>query len=217
MSWLSSAIGQIPFIGHPINEVGKLLPSGGQLIGGAALGPIGSVIGGAVDGNTTPTQKTIGNTIAGAEGLAGGGVGLAGLLGGGTATGAAAGAIPGAAGAAGGATSLASILAQIPGIGGLLSGLVNGAGGASGLIDKGLGAAQLVNAANLQKQSTGYAKNAMDTANQSYDSRAPLRLAGVQGMLNPKPSSDLSGLSSVTAAGNPFAAGRAPMPLRGVS
>ena len=222
MSWLSSAIGKIPLIGRPINEVGKILPSGGQLLGGAMLGPVGSVLGGAIDGNTTPLQKNVGNTIAGAEGLAGGGVGLSGLLGGGAAaTGSAAGSVgAGAAGraAAGAPTSLAGLLGQIPGIGGLLSGLVGAAGGGSGLIDKGLGAAELLNASNLAKQSTGYAKNAMDTANQSYDSRAPLRLSGIQGMLNPKPSSDLSGLSSVSAAGNPFAQGRvgSPMPLRNV-
>jgi hypothetical protein len=213
MSWLSSLIGDIPLVGHPINQIGKVLPSGGQLIGNAMLPGVGNIVGGAIDGNTTPLQKTIGTGVDAAAG----GIGLAGLLGGGAATGAASGAATGATGAAAGApTSLASLLANIPGIGGLLSGLVKGAGGASGLIDKGLGAAQLVNAANLQKQSTGYAKNAMDTANQSYDSRAPLRLAGVQGMLHPTPSSDVSGLSNIAAAGNPFAANRvgAPMPLR---
>jgi len=218
MSWLSSAIGKIPLIGHPINEIGKVLPSGGQLIGGAMLGPVGSVLGGAIDGNTTPLQKNVGNTIAGAEGLAGGGVGLSGLLGGGAGAAGSAGAGAAGGAAAGAPTSLAGLLGQIPGIGGLVSGLVGAAGGGSGLIDKGLGAAELLNASNLSKQSTQYAKNAMDTANQSYDSRAPLRLSGIQGMLNPKPSSDLSGLSSVSAAGNPFAQGRvgAPLPLRNV-
>ncbi len=71
-----------------------------------------------------------------------------------------------------------------------------------GLLDKGLGAAEAVNAANLQKQSTGYAKSALDTANQSYDARAPLRVAGIQGMLTPQ-TADLSSLSQIP--GNPFA------------
>ena len=71
-----------------------------------------------------------------------------------------------------------------------------------GLFDKGLGAAQVVNAANLQKQSTGYAHNAMDIANQSYDARAPLRVAGIEGLLRPQ-TADLSSLSQIP--GNPFA------------
>lgn len=201
MSILSGLIGKIPVIGHGLNEVGKILPSAGQLVGGAALGPIGSLIGGSVDGNTTPLQKDIGAGVAATAGT----MGLGSLLGG-------AGALTGAAGAP---TSLESLLAKIPGLSGLLGSL----GGVKGLVNTGLGAAEALNAANLQKQSTQYAKNAMDTANQSYDTRAPLRLAGVQGMLNPQPSTNVSGLSQIAAAGNPFAANRvgAPMPLRGNS
>ncbi len=70
------------------------------------------------------------------------------------------------------------------------------------LVDKGLGAAQVLNAAHLQKQSSDYAKNAYATANESYGARAPLRVAGIEGMLHPQ-TADLSSLSHIP--GNPFA------------
>jgi|SRR5882672_1761730 len=83
-----------------------------------------------------------------------------------------------------------------------------------GLADKGLGLAQLINAANLQKQSTGYATHAYDLANQSYGERAPLRVAGIQGLLSPQ-TADISSLSQ--GQGNPFAVRpKAPMPVNGV-
>lgn len=82
-------------------------------------------------------------------------------------------------------------------------------GGASGLLDKGLGVAQIANAANLQRQSTDYATHAMDTVNQSYGERAPLRVAGIEGLLKPK-TPDLSTLRRTP--GNPFGA---PIPVGG--
>lgn len=59
-----------------------------------------------------------------------------------------------------------------------------------------LGVAQGVNAANLQKQSNQYAKDALGSVRQSYNERAPLRAQGLQGLTNPQ-SMALPELSSI--------------------
>lgn len=87
-----------------------------------------------------------------------------------------------------------------------------------GLLDTGLSVAQLVNAANLQKKSTGLATGAMDQVNTNYAERAPLRVAGLEGMLRPQ-TADLASLAQIAGQGNPFAPKKplpaAPLPVRG--
>lgn len=87
-----------------------------------------------------------------------------------------------------------------------LEGLLTGNGGLNAL-----GAAEGVNAAMQQKQSTNYAKSALGGVQQSYDARAPLRAAGIAGLTNPQIPS-LSGLSSI-AGRNPFASGQSTGPI----
>lgn len=157
----------------------------------AALGGIGHLI--APGGNIGSGLK--GAVTGGAAGLAGsgiknlGGMALSGLGGAGGST-------P-AWGAGSGGIDLGGLLKS--GVSGL-AGLAGGGGGGlslGGLANAGLGAAGIANAASLQNKSNQYATNAMDTANQSYDSRAPLRTAGVQGMLSPSSGIDLSGLKKI--------------------
>jgi hypothetical protein len=93
----------------------------------------------------------------------------------------------GAAGAAG----------AIPGVSALKD-FLTGNGGLNAL-----GAAQGVNAALLGKQSSNYAKQAMGSVNQSYGERAPLRTAGIAGMLHPQ-IPDISPLGQIASA-NPYA------------
>lgn len=108
------------------------------------------------------------------------------------------------------------------GAGGVVSGLLNGGGSAldflkehgGSALDLGLGAAGMVNAAKLGQQSTDYATGAMDTANANWKSREPLRLAGVQGMLNPQPTSDVSQIGAKARAANPFASKPLPLPVQ---
>lgn len=198
MSWISNAIGKIPLVGHGLNEIGKFLPSGGQAIG-SVLGPVGTVIGGAIDGNTTPLQKTIGNTVAGAAGA----IASAGALG----------SIPGLGG-------LEGAIAKIPGgsavmeafksgkvpIGSLLGFLKDHAGDI-------LAAGNVVEAALRQGKADSYANKAYNTANDAYTAKAPLRMAGIEGMLHPQ-TPDISSLRSLatTRSGNPFARG---LPMAG--
>ena len=79
-------------------------------------------------------------------------------------------------------------------IGGLLGGVGDFVTGNNGL--NALGIAQGINAANLQKQSTQYAKDAMGQVQGSYNERAPLRAQGIQGLLNPQ-TQDISELSAI--------------------
>lgn len=209
MSKLSHFIGKIPLVGHAINEVGKVLPSGGQMLGSAMLGPVGTALGGAIDGNTTPLQKNIGNTIAAGEGLAGGITGLGAALGGGAA-GAAGGT---AAGGAGAASGLEGAIAGLPGGAELLSALKAGAAGLGDVLDflKGhsgdlLGAANVAEAALREQKADKYANQAFNTASDAYNAKAPLRMAGISGMLKPT-TPDTSALRSLAGplSGNPFA------------
>lgn len=180
MSWLSSAVKKIPVVGGALNKIGKALPSGGQILGGIAGGPLGTVLGGSIDGNTTPLQKTIGNTVAGTAGAIGGAgaLGLGGL---------AKGAIPGLLKMGGNALG----------------------GGAGNLLDLGLGGLSAYNAAQLGKKSSDFAQGAYDQSQANWKEREPLRMAGIQGMLKPQQSqigqqavSNLGGIQSR----NPFAA-----------
>jgi hypothetical protein len=54
-------------------------------------------------------------------------------------------------------------------------------------------------------QSTDYARGALQTAQDAYNAKAPLREEGIAGMLNPGANTpDLSGLAAIRSAGNPF-------------
>lgn len=78
-------------------------------------------------------------------------------------------------------------------------------GNAGNLITGGLGAASAINSSQLQGKANDFANKAVDTSQQSFDARAPLRVAGIAGMLKPVPSTDVSGLSKRAGQGNPFA------------
>lgn len=67
-----------------------------------------------------------------------------------------------------------------------------------------LGIAQGLNAANLSKQSTDYAKQAGDIGMQNWKMGEEMRNQGKAGLLNPK-QIDLSGLQAQRQVGNPFA------------
>lgn len=105
------------------------------------------------------------------------------------------------------------------GLGGLLKGASNilGGGGAGGLnlgglLDAGLGTAGLVNASQLAKKSENFANQANADVRASYDARAPLRTAGIQGMLNPGAGVPLkiANVQANTGVGNPFSKKPAP-------
>jgi hypothetical protein len=191
----------IPGVGIPtaaaIGGISGLIKPGGNIgqgLKGAATGAAAGAAGKAISkipgvGSTIgkiPGIKDIGNFIGGIPGLG----------------------------------AVGSALGQIPGVSSLerfLGGGGAGGGGpdygdilkTAGLL--GLGGAQALNAANLGKQSTEYAKNALDSVKQSYGERGLLRAAGVGGMLNPQ-TADLSGLLS---HGGPYATGLLPkMPAK---
>lgn len=177
MSILSKLIGKIPVVGGALNKVGKVLPSAGQLLGGAALGPLGASIAGHVDPSASATQRGIGDAVAAGTGA----VGLGSLAG-------------------------------LP-LGGLTKGVAGLAGGGTGglnlgsLLDGGLGAAGLVNAAQLAGKSDKYADTAYHDVRDSFDKRAALRDAGTAGMLNPGAGVPLklANVQANTGRGNPFA------------
>src|SRR5262252_391201 len=170
---------------NPIVDVGIGALTGGWTVP-AIVGGLGGLLkpGGGV---------TSGLTGALTGGLAGeGGNLLKGLLGG---SGAAAGAgVLGALGSGGGVQGLLSSL-----------GLSNASGGID--LPKvallGLGAAQMANAANLQKQANQYATGALDTVQQNYTQRQPLRACGMQQMLNPT----IPDLSGLLANSGPYSVG----------
>jgi len=199
--------GTLGKIGQEVKE--HVLPSVGALAGGAALGPLGSLAGSAIEGATNGkgVMGQIGSDL-------GKGITNAGVIAGGQAL---LGGIPGLGGAGDVLSKIKSLASGVGGLGSMLGGGGGSGGGfsLSDLIDPALGGAALLNASNLGKQSTNYAKDAVNTANQSYDSRAPLRTAGVQGMLNPGAGINLGGLNSI-AARNPFAKPAAP-PAGGAS
>lgn len=80
-------------------------------------------------------------------------------------------------------------------------------------LDLGLGTAGMINSANLAAKSSDYANKSYGYAEDSYKTREPLRLAGVEGMLRPVPSSDVSNLGAGSRAANPFAR-QGPIPFQ---
>ena len=97
----------------------------------------------------------------------------------------------------------------LDGLGGSIGDFLgNGRGGLDlgkiGLL--GLGGLQMKNAADLQKQSTGYATDALKGVQENYNSRAPLRAAGQGGMLNPQ----IMDLSHLLDHSGPYAKGILP-------
>lgn len=186
----------IPGLGVPISAlegaVGGLLKPGGN-IGGAITGGLKGAASGAVGKGV----KGIGSYLLG-------GGGLGGLIkGGGADNKGNFGAIGDALGTAAGSLGLGGGGDGKGGLGGLLDSL--GLGGVNPAL-LGLGVAQIKNVSDLQKKASGYATGALDQANKSYGERAPLRAAGIQGMLNPQ-TRDLSGL--LTNSG-PYAKGLLP-------
>lgn len=104
----------------------------------------------------------------------------------------------------------AGLAFALPGVGSLAGGLLGGIPGASsieGLLGKAgglltgngglnaLGLAQGINAAGTQNKANNYANQALQTQQNAYNSEAPLRSQGIQGMLNPH-IQDLSGLNA---------------------
>lgn len=81
-------------------------------------------------------------------------------------------------------------------------------------------AAGAANAANLGQKSSNFADLAGKSADAAWNAKAPLREAGIAGMLHPQ-HADLSGLAGQRMAGNPFAkpiaiggaSGPAPAPI----
>lgn len=71
----------------------------------------------------------------------------------------------------------------------------------------------MINAAQLQGKSSDFANKAYDTVQQSYGERAPLRAAGIEGMLRPVPSSDVQQIGLGARATNPFAT-KGPLPFQ---
>ncbi len=165
----------------------------GQGLAGGALKPGGN-IGSALKGGATGAVSGLAAAKAG-QALKLGGIG--GLIKGGGSDG------KGNFGLAG---ELAGKVAGPIGLG--------GAGGGGNILDLGLGAAGMYNSAQLGQKSTDYATGALDTANQNWKSREPLRLAGVSGMLNPTPTSDVSQIGARARATNPFATKALPLPVK---
>lgn len=119
-------------------------------------------------------------------------------------------AIPGAGAVMGGLSKVGGALSSIPGAGAIESG-VSKLGGVSGMAntaggflknhgDQLLGAGSAYQGYKDSQKSNDLMNQALGIANQSYADRAPLRTAGVQGMVNNK----APDLSSVFASGNPY-------------
>lgn len=110
-----------------------------------------------------------------------------------------------------GAQSVQDILAGLGGNLGQAAGAAgNWLGGNGGM--NALGAAQGLNAAMLGQKSSNFADMAAKNVDEAWKQRAPLREAGVAGMLNPK-TVDTSALRRISARGNPFA--ERPTPVQG--
>lgn len=104
----------------------------------------------------------------------------------------------------------------LPGIGALGKAALGGKGGATGATGSGtpwwqtaLMGAQALNTANLTKQSTDYAQQALKTSQDWWDQRAPLRTAGLAGMTTGNVLPDVSAIDALRVRGNPYAAGSA--------
>lgn len=178
--------------------------------------------------------STLGGAASGA--IAGGGGALAGKALG--ALGSAAGDIPGVSGIESAAGGLNGALQKIPGVtglesvlgsagNGLKSALGNGTSGVTSLLssfggapgggidwgklaDVGLGAAGVLNTANLQQKAGNLSNQAVQTAEDAWNQKAPLRAAGVTGMLNAAQYNPYS--RAPGAAPAPAAGGTTPLP-----
>jgi len=186
MSWFADRTGiHLGNIGAPIGAlVGSIVPGVGTALGaglGQGLGALGS-------------GKGVGTAAGQGAAAYGGAKVLGSVLGGGNSE-----------GGSGGGLDLSGLLGKLgPSVAGLLPHNASGGIDLGALVNPALGGAAMLNAANLQKQSTDYANNAMNTVNQSYDSRAPLRTQGLAGLQNPGAGIDLSGLKRISAR-NSFA------------
>lgn len=92
------------------------------------------------------------------------------------------------------------------GIGGAIGGALGAAGnflGGNGGLNA-LGLAQGANAAMLGQKASNFADMAAKNVDENFQSRAPLRVAGMEGMLRPQ-IADTSALRRISARGNPFA------------
>ena len=108
-----------------------------------------------------------------------------------------------------GAQSVQDLLAQAAGgLGGAAQGAGQWLGGDGGM--NALGLAQGVNAAALGQKSNNFADMAAKNVDELWKQKAPLRVAGIAGMLNPK-TEDTSALQRISARGNPFADRPQPM------
>lgn len=204
---------------------GNLLKPGGNLKG-AATGAIQGGITGGLAGAASPLVRAIpgvsklGDFIHGATGLGQGATDTGGMI---------PGSVPGGSGDPGsygsdgdgyappGTPQQQNLLGEIndfakkyvPGLSGVEGMVKGGAGGGLGGLLTGngglnaLGLAQGINAAGLQNKADDYAKQAVGGVQDSYNQRAPLRVAGVQGMLNPQ----TNDISSLTANSGPYGKG----------
>lgn len=214
-------------VGGTLGKVGQDLKIGAgkvasnpwvQGIAGATLGPGAAAAIGALGKTLDTSHGSVGlGDIAkgGVQGYGAGKLGqtVGGLAKGGLSLGKVGGLVTG-----GGADGQGNFGALGDAAGKLGGGLGLGSlGGGGNLVDMGLGGLAAANAAHLQGQSDQYAHNALDTANQSYDARAPLRLAGVEGMLHPEAgnAAKLAGVKANTGVGNVFA--KKPLSLSGVA
>lgn len=133
---------------------------------GIHLGNVGAPVGMAL--GSLVGMPTVGAALGGAVGGMGHGDGLGSSL------------MQGATGAIGaGGLSKIPGLGSIPGIGSV-SDFLGGNGGMNAL-----GLLQGANAAYLGNKSTGLANNALNTQRDLFNEAAPLRQAGIAGMLNP--------------------------------
>ena len=108
-----------------------------------------------------------------------------------------------------GAQSVQDLLAQAAGgLGGAAQGAGQWLGGDGGM--NALGLAQGVNAAALGQKSNNFADMAAKNVDELWKQKAPLRVAGIAGMLNPK-TEDTSALQRISARGNPFSDRPQPM------
>ena len=134
-----------------------------------------------------------GALTSGAANFTGGLIAGAGALGAGAA---------GAGGAAGTAATTAGGAVPAAAASGGLAGAARTAGG--WLARNGLGVITAVDAANQRQQQDDRTEDAIAADRARWDASAPLREAGMNGLLNPTPI-DTTNLSSLASTGNPFA------------
>lgn len=189
-------------IGHKIGNIISN-PVVDAVIGMTPLGPLGGLAAGAlgnwIEPGGNPGKAAMGAVTGGLSGY--GGQALGGLL--------------GIGGGTGGIQGLEKALGSIPGMSGLAGLAAQVAGDGQGGVDfgklaaLGLTGAQVANAASLQNQANTYAKDALSGVQQNYNQRQPLRMVGMQDMLNPQ----IANLSGMMANSGPYARG---LPTPGV-